>query len=803
MKPIIYTLAFSALLSIGGSLPAARAQAPTQTADTNVRPYTEAFQYGTNMGYYGGNWNDESLAGLAQQRGAHSVRPALPEYFVDQYGYDIRVSTFRAYTTTLGMKELTCFVEGPSAAHRENITHPGATGQSKVFANLYEPIWNADGSVNANNYYAYYLYRLLQTYGDYVRFWEVVNEPDFTNMRDPSEWANRPPTPGEMVNLQAPIYSYIRMLRISYEVIHKYRPNAYVTTGGVGYPTFVDALLRYTDNPDGGRVTAQYPLGGGAYLDALSFHTYPSYELHTWDNTINGFRYRRTSDYAAQQVLIDQAAMQTVLTRYGYDGGRHPRKPLLITETNVGRRTSDDRTGSDELQRNFGIKTLVLAQQSGMGQLYFYSLGEGVNAPPAGQSVSGSDEIGLMGLYESLSRDGPGAQRATQLGQAFASTSQLLYGYGYDPARTAALALPAGVDGAAFRQGTAFRYVLWAKALTDNSEQASATYSFPAAWNLGQLRRAEWDFASTNQQISVAPRTIALSGSPAFFSETGAAGPLSILPPSPVIPPPTGGSGASPGGLLRERWNEVSGSTVANIPLTQAPDSSSLVRQFETPDGRGNNYAARLRGYVCPPQSGSYTFWLAADDAGELYLSPDEDPTHAVRVAKCGVWTASAHDWLRAPEQQSAPVTLQAGRRYYVEARHKQAWGRGYLAVAWRLPDGTLQEPIPGTALVPFGTSASSSSAALASGAGSLRATLSVYPNPTRGAATAQFSVATNSPVTLDLLGPDGRLISRLFNGAVLAGQPRREPLPATLREGVYLLRLTTATDVLTQKVVR
>jgi len=705
LKKFFYYLTLSFWLSVGGLMPVARAQAPPQTADTYVRPYTEAFQYGTNLGYYNDRWNDELLAGLAQQRGSHTLRPALPEYFVDQYGYDIRVNTFRAYTTTLGMKELTCFVEGPSAAHREATTYPGAAGQSKVFANLYEPIWQADGSVNANNYYAAYLYRLLLTYGDYVRFWEIVNEPDFTNMRDPKEWAGRPPAPGELVNLQAPVYSYIRMLRISYEVIHKYRPEAYVTTGGVGYPAFVDALLRYTDNPDGGRVTAQYPRGGGAYLDALSFHSYPSYELHDWDGALGGFRYRRTSDGAARQVLTDQAAMQAVLNRYGYDGSQHPRKPLIITETNVSRRTSEDRTGSDELQRNFGIKTLVLSQQSGVGQLYFYSLGEGVNAPPAGQSVSGDGEIALMGLYENLNRDAPGQARPTQLGQGFASTSRLLYGYAYDPARTAALALPPAVDGAAFRQGSAYRYVLWAKALVDNSEQASATYSFPAAWNLGQLKRAEWDFASTSQQTSTAPQAIALSGSPAFFSETGAAAPPPP-PPAPPTTPTTGGGAANTGGLLRERWNGVSGSTVASIPLAQTPDSSGLVRQFETPDRLGNNYAARLRGYVCPPQSGSYTFWLAADDEGELFLSPDEDPTHAVRVARCAVWTASAHDWSRSPEQQSAPVTLQAGRRYYVEARHKQAWGGGYLAVAWRRPDGSMQEPIPGTALAPFGTTA-------------------------------------------------------------------------------------------------
>ena len=169
-----------------------------------------------------------------------------------------------------------------------------------------------------------------------------------------------------------------------------------------------------------------------------------------------------------------------------------PAKHILISETNVSRRTSEDRTGSDEMQRSFSIKTLVLAQKNNIKQLYMFSLGETVNAPSVGTSVSASDEIALMGLYENLTRDSPGSQKITQQGQAFSTTSALLYGYTYDAARTAALALPSGVDGAAFNNNGSYRYVLWAKALTDNSEYAAATYSFPSALGIGTVQRREW-----------------------------------------------------------------------------------------------------------------------------------------------------------------------------------------------------------------------------------------------------------------------------------------------------------------------
>jgi len=123
-----------------------------------------------------------------------------------------------------------------------------------------------------------------------------------------------------------------------------------------------------------------------------------------------------------------------------------------------------------------------------------------------------------MGLFENLSRDAPGTQRITQQGQAFATTSKLLYGWVYDAARTAALALPDGVDGAAFSKNGAYSYVLWAKAVTDNSEAASATYSFPAALSLAAVDRYEWNYATTNVKTTQASQNIALTATPLFFT---------------------------------------------------------------------------------------------------------------------------------------------------------------------------------------------------------------------------------------------------------------------------------------------
>ncbi|MBW3127676.1 PA14 domain-containing protein [Hymenobacter profundi] len=794
------------LLIVGIAAPYSYSQAPTRNANSYVRPYGEAFQYGINLGYYGNGWDDEGLATAAQTLGVRSVRPTLPDYFVEKYGFGIRANTFKVYTDELGMKEITCFIGEPSAAHLDKTTYLGSSGPSKVFANLYEPIWTSNGSVNPNNYYAYYMYQLLQTYGDKVRFWEIVNEPDYTFIGNKDVWLSRAPSPAELPNLRAPFYYYIRMLRISYEVVKKYRPDAYVTTGGIGYPQFLDALLRYSDNPNGGSITAQYPNTGGAYLDAVSFHTYPAYSLHKWDNSIGGFRYFRTSDYAAERVIQEEQAMVDVLNRYGYNGTKYPAKHIIMTETNVSRRTSDDRISTDEMQRNFGIKMLVQAQKNRIRQLYFYHLGESINTPAASISVSRGDALDLMGFYENLKRDAPGQQRTTQLGQGFATTSKLLYGFSYDAARTAALTLPANANGAAFRKDNSYVYVLWAKALTDKSEYAKVTYSFPAALGLKTVKRYEWNFSSTNASSIQQAQEITLSGTPAFFVEDAAS---QVVAPA----PPVASSGCdNTGTLLREQWNNVKGATTADIPVTKLPNSSSQLTSFAASNQYGNNHGARLRGYICPPQNGAYTFWVTGDDAADLFLSSDDDPAHKVRIASSTGWRASAYDWYRSSEQKSAPIQLQTGRRYYVEVLHKQSWGTGFVAVAWQRPDGSRQQPISGSVLIPFVPVTSSQLTATATVASatlndtidnSAPATnLNIYPNPFSKQATVQFSVQQRSQVTLALYNLTGQQIRSLFDGQVEAGVQNSVSMESVgLSNGLYIVRLVTGTEVVSQKV--
>jgi hypothetical protein len=519
-RPLIVLLF---VLGLGLGPPAGAAMRPLQprvymplilrdvdSANEGVAPYTAGFQYGLNPGYYGNGWNDSSIYQLCFDAGCRSARNTLPDTFLALWGATIRLSTFQHITQDLQFREITTFLEEPRAAWRDPAVYDGA--QSKLWQGMYDAIWDngENGTpVNDSNRFAVYMWTVVNTYGPYIRFYEIINEPDYTGSSygwatpgTPGNWWQNPPQPKDLPNLRAPVYNYIRLLRIAYAIVHRYDPSAYVTPGGLGYASFLDALLRYTDNPDQGKVTAAYPLTGGAYFDALSFHAYPQFGTRRWDG--QQWIPERHSDKAAQVLLDNQAEMVDALAARGYDGAPYPAKVIIATELNVPRKQIGQTLGGIALQRNFTIKALVKAQQHGIRQLYWFATGEGANYDSA------TDPFQLMGFYENLARDAPGQQKLTEQGVANRTTFGQLYGWSYDSAATAALNLPAAVDGAAFRQGGSLRYVLWARTTLDNSETASASITLP-----GSYTRVAWDGASS----TVSGTNLALTGAPVFLTK--------------------------------------------------------------------------------------------------------------------------------------------------------------------------------------------------------------------------------------------------------------------------------------------
>ncbi len=206
--------------------------------------------------------------------------------------------------------------------------------------------------------------------------------------------------------------------------------------------------------------------------------------------------------------------------------------------------------------------------------------------------------------------------------------------------------------------------------------------------------------SATNGQRFYLPMTLISSNGPASLLT------LSVTSDNPPLLSPANinpSNLTATAGIKHELFSAFSGIGLSGLAAAPAfPNSPAGVAQrtlFESPLNTGGNYGSRMRGYVVAPQSGDYTFWISSCGESQLYLSTDENPVNRRAIAwvtNCTgvrVWTAETN-------QQSAPVTLVAGQRYFIEVVHAAGSSSGNLAVGWQLPDATLERPIPGSRLV-------------------------------------------------------------------------------------------------------
>lgn len=140
---------------------------------------------------------------------------------------------------------------------------------------------------------------------------------------------------------------------------------------------------------------------------------------------------------------------------------------------------------------------------------------------------------------------------------------------------------------------------------------------------------------------------------------------------------------------------------VASPDYPDSPQSYELLTSLATPVNRGSYFSSWVRGYIHPPQTGDYTFAVSSDDSSEFYLSTDDDPANMQLIAYLN-GSASAGAYGNSVSQNQ-PVALVAGQRYYFEARVVENSGGDHLSVQWQLPDTTIEAPISGQYLSPFG----------------------------------------------------------------------------------------------------
>ncbi len=148
--------------------------------------------------------------------------------------------------------------------------------------------------------------------------------------------------------------------------------------------------------------------------------------------------------------------------------------------------------------------------------------------------------------------------------------------------------------------------------------------------------------------------------------------------------------------LTREIWTSgVGGPEIADVPWSTTPSTTDTLPDAEDTTTWPTNTGERLRGYFNAPVTGNYYFWIAASSSAELWISNNGEPVNKVLRARVG--SSAPRAWSTQPAQKSAWLSLEAGKRYYIEILHNSAAsGNGHhLSAAWFLdPTGTTATPL-------------------------------------------------------------------------------------------------------------
>jgi len=166
-----------------------------------------------------------------------------------------------------------------------------------------------------------------------------------------------------------------------------------------------------------------------------------------------------------------------------------------------------------------------------------------------------------------------------------------------------------------------------------------------------------------------------------------------------------------------EAWMGITGTAVANLTgSARYPENPDVVEYLDTwvhPVGATgavdwkDYYGSRMYGWLMPPETGDYTFWIAGDDEQQLWLSTDDGIANAVQIANVSGWTPALDfdntgGGVGGASQKSEPITLQAGKKYLIMTLAKEGNGGDSTAVAWQGGPIAAREVIKGQYISSF-----------------------------------------------------------------------------------------------------
>ncbi|WP_227013881.1 fibronectin type III domain-containing protein [Paenibacillus psychroresistens] len=155
------------------------------------------------------------------------------------------------------------------------------------------------------------------------------------------------------------------------------------------------------------------------------------------------------------------------------------------------------------------------------------------------------------------------------------------------------------------------------------------------------------------------------------------------------------------GSITRDYWTGITGDTIASIPVGTTPTGTTSLTSLKAPSNFGDNYGTRIRGYIVPSTTGTYTFSVAGDNACELWISTTSSPANKVLVGYIIDYTPE-DNWSTYSYQTSGNISMVAGQSYYIEVLQKESSGGDHLSVGWTGPGIGTRVVVPGSNIAPF-----------------------------------------------------------------------------------------------------
>jgi len=459
-------------------------QPDTSTGNEDRRPY---FRVGAT--YASAPFDETGNAQLQANLGFNATHRKYPIPLFVQWGYGSEASKVDGLVSA-GMSDVAVYLIG--APDGETTAAAGASDESAIPTNLYEPIWlNAElCQINPENTWANHVFQIMQEHKNRVDLWGVWVYPDGADASVQASWTTQVPAQGQLSNLKnGDIFSYVRMLRIVHEAKVCAAPETRVTPGILLTTTFLSAILRYTDQPGTGGVTPDYPKSGGAYIDAVQYQYVPQGPSQ--------------SDPVADALVQRVQSLRDTLSGSGLQD-----VPLYITGYGI---PSDDTVSSPSgtaVAANGFIKSVLLGWAQGLWGLEWRYLTDG--------SSSGTRDP-TMGMYAQDPATPTAEPKA--VGRSLqALVSAIGLDAKYERAATEALSLPNNVKGVAFTKANGKKAMaLWVNAVFD--EDGAETVTVPTPGGGGSYTLWVGDNSSAPLQVTDGSLKVSITSSPSYVVE--------------------------------------------------------------------------------------------------------------------------------------------------------------------------------------------------------------------------------------------------------------------------------------------